>query len=297
MKIAITGGAGFIGTKLTEKLTSLGHQVVVLDRHLLHLTIPNCISIQTDLIHDLPLEELLTCDAIIHLAGANIFERWTNRYKKMIVESRVDTAKAMINAVKKAGFGPKIFISASAIGYYGNRGEQELTEDSPNGDDFLASVCSDWEVATKHAEECGMRSVSVRTGVVIGQGGIITKLLPIYKWGIGGPVGNGRQWFSWIFIEDLMNIYIHALIDASLSGAVNAVSPIPVRNRDFARILGEVLHRPAWIPVPGFVLKMVLGELANVVLSSQKVIPKKLIDRHYHFVEPSLKHAIQRIII
>lgn len=297
MKIAVTGGAGFIGTKLAEKLASLGHQIVILDHHPLKTTIPNCISIQTDLIHDLPLHELLTCDAIIHLAGANIFCRWTKEYKQLIVESRVNTANAMIDAIKKGGFGPKIFISASAIGYYGDGGEQELTEDFLNGNGFLASVCSDWEVSTSRAEECGMRSVSVRTGVVIGQGGMIKKLLPIFKWGIGGPMGNGRQWFSWIFIEDLINIYINALLDSSYSGALNAVSPVPVRNRDFARMLGEVLHQPAWIPLPRFILKMVLGELANVVLSSQKVIPKKLIEKNYHFVEPSLMHAIQRAII
>lgn len=293
MKIAITGGAGFIGTKLTKKFADEGHEILILDHHEPKVALPNSQFVKTDLIHDIPLNEYLSCDAVIHLAGANIFGRWSESYKKLILSSRIDTAKALIDGVKKAGRGPKVFITASAVGYYGDGGENELTEESPNGEGFLAKVCAKWEEVAKSAEECGMRTVFVRTGVVLGKGGgMLAKLIPIFKWGLGGRMGSGKQWFSWIFMDDLLNVYKLALLDNSLSGPVNAVSPEPVRNQDLVKSLGSAMHRPAILPVPGFILRIVLGEFGRVILMSQKVVPKKLLERRFKYIEPKLERAI-----
>lgn len=293
MKIAITGGSGFIGTRLSQSLSEEGHELLILDHHEPRATFKNTRFFKTDLIHDIPLDEYLSCDAIIHLAGANIFGRWTKIYKQLIVSSRIDTAKALIDTVKNAGRGPKVFISASAVGYYGDGGENELTEESPNGEGFLANVCAQWEAVANSAQNCGMRTVFVRTGVVLGTGGgMLAKLIPIFKWGLGGPMGDGQQWFSWISMEDLLNVYHLALFDASLTGPVNAVSPEPVRNKTLAKTLGKTMHRPAILPVPGFILRIILGEFGRVILMSQKVIPKKLLERKFDFKKPRLEQAI-----
>ncbi len=247
MKIAITGGSGFVGSKLAKLLVRDGHQILSLDRAAPKKQIEQVHYIKTDLIHDLPIEEYLSCDAVIHLAGVNIFGRWTPAYKKLIVSSRVETAKALIQAVKNAGKGPGVFVSASAVGYYGDGGEEVLLEGSPNGRDFLAQVCKEWEQVAAASQNAGMRWVSIRTGIVLGPGGgMLAKLLPIFRWGLGGSIGNGKQWFSWIFMDDLLRVYKTVTLDPSFSGPVNAVSPHPVRNKELTKALGRVLHRPAF---------------------------------------------------
>jgi uncharacterized protein (TIGR01777 family) len=206
----------------------------------------------------------------------------------------VKTARALIDAVKKAGRGPRVFVSASAVGYYGEGGEATLTESSPAGTDFLARVCREWELVAKRSEQVGMRWVSVRTGIVLGPGGgMLSKLIPVFKWGVGGALGSGKQWFSWIHIEDLLSVYVAAVTDVRLSGPVNAVAPHPVRNTEFTRVLAEVLHRPAFFHVPGFALRMVLGELANAVLMSQRVVPKRLSEIDFSFRYPTIKQALR----
>ncbi len=297
MKIAITGGAGFVGMRLAGLLASRGNEVLILDRNLPHATPHGVIAVRTDLVHDLPLEQYLACNAVIHLAGVNIFGRWTDAYKKLIASSRIETAQALIGAVKDAGRGPTVFVSASAVGYYGDGGEEELIESSPNGTDFLAKVCREWEAVAASAAAAGMRTVSVRTGIVLGPGGgMLAKLIPIFKVGMGGPMGNGRQWFSWISLEDLLHVYEVVATDSRYSGPVNAVSPEPVRNRDFARALGKALHRPSIIPVPGFALRIVLGELGSVVLMSQKVMPRALLKNGFVFTKPAIEAAISESI-
>lgn len=297
MKIAITGGSGFVGTGLTKRFLSLGHSVVILDRRPPRYSLDGSVFLQTDLINDLPKEEFLSCDAVVHLAGANIFSRWTKSYKKIILESRVLTTKNLVDCLTQAGFGPKVFVSASAIGYYPNSENQELTESSSNGSHFLADVCNQWEKTSSLLEGVGVRWVGVRTGIVLGGGGgMLSKVLPIFRLGLGGRLGSGNQWFSWVHIEDLLNIYIASVLDSDFSGPINATSPEPVTNRDFTRILAKVLHRPAFFPVPEFALKLVLGELSEVVLMSQKVMPKKLQVKKFAFLYPQLKPALESIL-
>jgi uncharacterized protein (TIGR01777 family) len=294
MNIGITGGSGFIGSALCERLTAAGHRVVILDIRPPTRKIAGAEFIQADLMEGAVPSRILECDALIHLAGVPIFEKWTDEYKKIILESRVKTARALIDAVKKAGRGPRVFVSASAVGYYGEGGEATLTESSPAGTDFLARVCREWELVAKRSEQVGMRWVSVRTGIVLGPGGgMLSKLIPVFKWGVGGALGSGKQWFSWIHIEDLLSVYVAAVTDVRLSGPVNAVAPHPVRNTEFTRVLAEVLHRPAFFHVPGFALRMVLGELANAVLMSQRVVPKRLSEIDFSFRYPTIKQALR----
>ncbi len=297
MKIAITGGAGFVGSALTKKFLNSGHEILILDR-IAPKEIPSGVVFRkTDLVNDIPLKEYLECDAVVHLAGANIFGRWTPEYKKLILSSRIDTARALIKTVKISGRGPKVFISASAVGYYGDGGEHELDESAPNGTDFLAGVCRKWEAILAEASEAGMRSVSVRTGIVLGPGGgMLAKLIPIFRFGLGGRMGHGKQWFSWIHIDDLLNVYETVTVDSRFSGPVNASSPQPVRNHILAKALGRVLHRPALLPVPKFILRLVLGELGDIVLMSQKVIPKKLLTAGFHFTYIDIDEALRKSI-
>lgn len=297
MRMCVTGGAGFIGSKLCRVLVEAGHTVLVLDRMPLRQDIPGVECIQIDLAREPVPAAVLACDAIIHLAGANIFGRWTPAYKRLILSSRTQSAAALIGAVKAAGTGPKVFVSASATGYYGEGGEQVLTETSPGGKDFLAQVCMQWEGISHSAAAAGMRFVSVRTGIVLGPGGgMLSKLLPLFKFGLGGRLGSGKQWFSWIHVDDLLNIYLAAVVNAELSGPINAVAPTPVRNADFTKALGRAVGRPAIVWVPRFILKLILGELADVVLMSQKVSPEKLQAIGFAFRYSTIEEALQDIV-
>ncbi len=297
MKIAVTGGSGFVGSKLSALLAAQGHDVLVLDRFPPRTEVEGVRFASTDLVHDLPLEEFLACDAVVHLAGVNIFARWTDAYKRMILSSRAETAHALIEAARVFGRGPRIFVSASAVGYYGDGGEAVLAESSPNGSDFLASVCGKWEAAAQAAETAGMRWVSVRTGIVIGPGGgMLAKLLPFFRLGLGGPMGSGRQWFSWISLDDLLAVYVAAISDDRMRGPVNAVSPNPVRNRELARAIGAAVRRPAFLPLPGFALRLILGELGGVVLMSQRAVPQKLNELGFVFESPDIREALRAAV-
>ncbi len=297
MKITITGGSGFIGSKLSELFLSLGHEVLVLDIVPPNKNLERIDFIKVNLLKESVPQGALECDAIVHLAGVNIFSRWTENYKKLILESRTKTASALIRAVKNSHHKPKVFVSASAVGYYGEGGEKELDESSGSGNDFLAFVCKQWEETAKAAEDAGMRWVSLRTGIVIGKGGgVLSKLIPVFKMFLGGPIGSGKQWFSWVHLDDIINIYKTAVFDERLTGPINAVSPYPVYNRDFAKAVGKALHRPALIPAPKFALKIVLGELANAVLVSQRVIPKKLSEINFTYSYPKIKEALEESI-
>ena len=295
MKICITGGSGFVGSQLAKSFVDAGHTVLILDLRSPRDEIAGVDFRKSNLVDDIPKEDFLSCDAIIHLAGVNIFGRWTEEYKKLILDSRINTARALIATVKESGRGPKVFVSASAVGYYGDGGEAELAESAPNGSDFLATVCRKWEEVARTSETAGMRWVSVRTGIVLGKGGgMLAKLLPIFKWGLGGPMGSGKQWFSWIYMDDLLNVYKTVTLDDTFSGPVNAVSPNPVRNKELAKAIGNTLKRPAFLPVPGFLLKLVMGELGSVVVMSQKVIPQKLTDNKFSFICPTIEKALEK---
>lgn len=295
MKILITGGGGFIGNSLIEALISKNYKVTVVG-----LTPPkqkNIEFIKLDLVKDkIPKNILENQDGIIHLAGKNIFGRWNDKFKREIYESRVLSTRNIIEAVREIDNKPKVFVSASAVGYYGDRGEEELDEDSLPGKGFLAKVCVDWERESRKAEDLGIRSVQVRKGIVLGNGGFLYQILPFYKLGLGGPLGEGNQWFSWIHINDVVNIYLLALENNKLSGPIIASSPQPVRNKDFSKILAKVLKRPAFIKLPRLILRMIFGEFANEILASQKVYPKKLIKLNYEFKFLDLEKALSDIL-
>ncbi len=296
MKICLTGGSGFIGKQLSRSLVMAGDEVFVIGKS--QQKINSRINfVKADLLKDDLSEILIHCDAIIHLAGVNIFKRWTKEFKKLILASRVQTANNIFEQVKKLPKKPKVFVSASAVGYYGDRGEDILTEEEPPGNDFLAKVCFEWEKAAKRFEKLGIRSVSIRTAPVLGKGGgILSKIIPIFKLGLGGNLGNGKQWFPWIHMEDLVSIYIQAVKDERFSGPINAVSPGIVRYQDFARALAKVLKRPYWFHLPPFFLKLIFGELGEALLASQRVVPQRLQDLGFEFKFPEIDKALDDIL-
>ncbi|MBI2083658.1 MAG: TIGR01777 family protein [Deltaproteobacteria bacterium] len=279
MKILLTGGTGFIGRPLLKKLLEKGHEVTLLTRQ----QIPN-----------------FACpdgtDAIINLAGETIAERWTKEKKEKIRRSRVDTTRAIITAIGKTSQKPRLLINASAVGYYGDTKEVPVDESSPRGYDFLAEVCREWEETAQEAEKDNVRVVRLRCGVVLGKdGGALQKMLPPFKFFVGGPIGSGNQWFPWIHREDVIHAIFFALENEKLSGAVNVTSPEPIRQKEFAKILGKVLGRPSSLPVPSFVLKLLLGEMSEMLLTGQRVVPKKLTEAGFQFQYPDLESALKAI--
>ncbi len=293
MKIAITGGAGFIGTQLAQALLKQGHEIIILDLTESKLKDSHLVSLKINLEKDSVPEIILGCNAIIHLAGVNIFGRWTPKYKELIVSSRVKSSAALIDFLKGKSHTVHTFISASAIGYYGSTGENIANEDFLAGNDFLAQVCLNWEQTTLKAQEIGIRTVLIRTGIVLDtHGGMVAKLLPLFKLGLGGRLGNGEQWFSWVSLHDLINIYIEALTNTQLVGPINAVAPNPVRNKEFTMILGAVLKKPAFLHVPRFALNYILGELSQVALQSSRISSQKLIAHNFIFRDTTVEAAL-----
>lgn len=274
MKIIITGGSGFIGHHLSKKLLAGGHQVTVFDHHPPRLPV-SFVEAHLDG-KVLPASHFENADGVVHLAGRSIYARWNGKVKRQIHESRVLGTRTMVSSMAQLDRKPQVFVSASAVGYYGDRGEEDLDETSTAGNDFLARVCVDWEEEALKAAAHGIRTVCVRTAPVLGRGGLLPQLLPLYKMGLGGPLGNGRQWFSWVHIDDIVNIYVRSLEDGGLAGPVNACSPGLVRNMEFSSTLASVLHRPHIMRAPGWLLRLPMGDMANVVLASQKVHPSKL---------------------
>ena len=242
-------------------------------------------------------EEIKKHDAVINLAGASIFRRWTQEQKKAILESRVKTTSHIVEGIPSQGKKPSILFSASAVGYYGFCGDEKLNELSPPGDDFLARVTQDWEKEASRAEKKGVRVIITRFGIVLGEkGGALGQMIPLFKKFMGGPIGNGKQWFSWIHIKDLCEAFIFLINHPRLSGPVNVCSPHPVRNKDLAKSLGKVLKRPSFVPAPGFLVKLVLGEFGTVVLKGQRAIPEKLINQSFKFQYPSIDKALEDIM-
>ncbi len=306
MRVFVTGGTGLIGTKLVRKLLERGDKPVVLTRRFgpaRQSLGPNVDLVEGDPTRIGPwAEKLDDCDGVVHLAGENIFgKRWNAAFKQALVDSRVKStqqiAQALLRKPKRPDGQPKVLVNASAIGIYGPRGHEEITEESAAGDDFLAKLCVEWEAAARAVESAGIRGVQVRVGVVLDKdGGALAQLLTPFKMGVGGPVGSGRQYMSWIHHEDMVGLFLFALDNASCSGPMNGTAPNPVSNKEFSKALGKALHRPAFLPTPGFALRLMLGEAADVVTSGQRVVPKKALGLGYTFGYPELGAALAQIV-
>lgn len=300
-KIVITGGTGLLGTELCQKLAARGDKVYLFSRNVENAKrkSPGAAGYFLWKGNDADYsKELEGMDVIIHLAGANVAgRRWDEAYKKEILESRTGSTAALISAVEKLEKKPAAFICSSAVGYYGNRGDEELTETSAAADTFLADVCVQWEQSAAKAANAGMREVMIRTGVVLSvKDGALNKMLLPFKLFVGGPLGSGKQWFPWIHIDDIVGMYIYAIDNSGVRGVYNGAAPEPVRMSEFAKALGKVLHRPSFFPVPEFVIKLVLGEGAGVALASQRVIAKKIVSEGYGFKFPEIRKALADVI-
>jgi len=299
MKVFMTGGTGFVGTYLSHYLAAKGHEVTILTRGTPPATFafPGISYMQGDPTQEGPwMAAVPDFDWLINLAGASVFRRWTKKTKAAIYDSRILTTRNLTKALA-AGDRRQFFCSTSAIGYYGGRGDEELTEDSPPGDDFLAHLAQDWESEALKAQELGVRVVITRFGLVLGRsGGVLGQMAPMYRKFLGGPVGSGQQWFSWIHQEDQARAFLFLQAHPEISGPVNLTSPNPVRNRELAQALGRALHRPALMRAPAFMLRLILGELAGVVLEGQKVLPKILVDAGFQFLYPTIDAALADLL-
>jgi len=297
MNIVMTGGSGFVGSHLCKLLREQGHRVTLVGNTPPKETKEGITFIKANLLEGEIPSIFAECEAIIHLAGAPIFHRWTKSYKQLILDSRVKTAQKIYQFLSEQTQRPKIFISASATGFYGNRDSNLLTETTKPGSDFLSSVCVEWEKAAEKFSSLGMRVVSVRTSTVLGsEGGALAKMIPLFRLGLGGKLGSGKQWFPWIHIDDLTRIYAEALQNSRIAGAINAVAPGKIRNEEFTKTLGSVLKRPTFLSVPRFALRLCLGPFANALLSSQRVIPEKLQRLGFSFTYPKMENALAHIL-
>jgi NAD dependent epimerase/dehydratase family enzyme len=326
-RVVVTGATGQIGKVLCKRLSASGYSVVVFSRDAerARRSVPGAV----EYLAWRPEESgewagaIDGAHAVIHLAGASLFaKRWSNEYKREIVNSRVLGTRGLVNAMRQAKVKPQVFVSSSAVGYYGPSGDRKLDESAPPGNDFLAQVCQAWEREARPAEELGVRTVIVRSGVVIGsdQGqpsfpidlrgasldrpGVILRteegafplLAMPFRLFAGGPILPGTQWFAWVHIDDLVGLYMLALEDERARGPLNATAPEPQTNRDFAKTLGRAMRRPSWMPVPGFAMKLLLGEMADMITTGQRVVPKKAQDLGFQFKYPTSEPAIRQIL-
>jgi hypothetical protein len=272
MNIAVTGASGFIGQRLTA---SLGTEA-------------RAVSLRGNL------DGLSGADAVVHLAGEPVSQRWTKEVRANIRSSRVEGTRRLVEAMRADP--PQVLVSASAVGYYGSRGDERLTESSPPAADFLGDICGEWEREALKAEDFGVRVVCLRNGLVLGNGGGLAKMLVPFKLGVGGKIGGGKQWVAWIHIDDTVGLIEFAISSAKLRGAVNATAPNPVTNAEFTRELAHALHRPAILPVPKFALHLLYGDMARIVYASQRVIPEAVLRAGYQFRFPKLDGALLDIV-
>jgi uncharacterized protein (TIGR01777 family) len=302
VRVTVTGASGLIGSALVAELREQGAEVTVLSRNPSRAREELGVeAVGWDPLDEpAPIEALAGADAVVHLAGENIAQRWSEQAKRAIRNSRVVGTRNLIAGLRAAGEAqdggqrPSTLISGSAVGYYGPRGEEPLDEDAPPGNDFLAETCVAWEAEAQQASALGMRVVLVRTGVVLNRdGGALAKMLPPFKLGIGGPVAGGGQYMSWIHREDLVGMICAALNDERWSGPINATAPEPVSNREFSHALGHALHRPSLLPVPGFALGLLYGEMAEIVTTGARVVPAKALVLGYDFRHPELDEALR----
>jgi len=300
MKVLITGGTGFVGTRLTSRLIEEKNEVTIMTRSLKgpEKNPPGVSFLQADPTQKGAWQESIkNYDMIINLAGASIFNKWTEEYKKLISESRMRTTRNIIEGLPSRLDKKITLFSTSAVGYYGFHGDEELMEESPPGSDFLARMAIDWEAEALKARDKGVRVVITRFGIVLGdKGGALSQMVPLFKKFIGGPIGSGKQWFSWVHIKDLAEAFVFLTRRPEITGPINLCSPNPVRNKDLAKALGQVLHRPSFMPAPGFMIKLVLGEFGSVILEGQKVIPRRLLDHGFVFQYPEIDKALQNLL-
>ncbi|MFW6359458.1 MAG: TIGR01777 family oxidoreductase [Chroococcales cyanobacterium] len=305
MKIAITGATGFVGSRLVQKLTENGHSILVLTRNENRgkRVFPSTAFPNIEIVGYTPKQsgewqkKISGCDAVINLAGEPIADkRWTPQEKKEIKESRQLGTQKIVEAIQQAENKPSVLINTSAIGYYGTSETETFDENSPPGNDFLAEVCQVWEGEAHKVKEADVRLVILRFGIVLGEGGAIAKMITPFRFFAGGPIGSGRQWFSWIHREDLVNLIIQALNRSDMEGVYNATAPNPVTMTELSQKLGEVMHRPSWLPVPDFALEMLLGDGAKVVLEGQQVLPKKTEATGFQYQYPTVKPALVDIV-
>ncbi len=295
MRVLISGANGFIGSALTARLEAAGREVAALTRH------PRRVQ---DIAWDpgagrIDAARLESFDAVVHLAGEPLAAgRWTPARKRLMRASRVDGTSLLARTLAERARRPRVLVSASAIGIYGNRGEERLDEASAPGNDFLSALAVAWEDAARPAEDAGIRVVHPRLGLVLApNGGALEALLPTARLGLGGPLGNGRQWWSWVSLDDVVSILARAIDDDRMNGPVNVVAPSPVRQREFAGTLGHVLRRPAFLPAPGFALSLLLGEMAEaMLLAGQRVKPAALGAAGFAFQDPELEPALRRLL-
>jgi uncharacterized protein (TIGR01777 family) len=303
VRILISGSTGFVGTALVQALEHDGHTVVRLMRPA--SSSPGADGQQAQIVRwdpasgqfDAPAAE--GADALVHLAGASIAGgRWNAARKRLLRTSRLDATRHLIGALSRLQPPLRVIVAASAIGYYGDRGEETLTESSPPGNDFLAALCREWEAEATRGAEFGARVVMLRFGIILAKhGAALPRMLLPFKLGVGGRLGSGRQWMSWLTLDEAVGIVKFALANSALSGPVNTVTPQPVQNTDFTRILARALHRPALFPAPAFALRAALGEMADaLLLVSQRVVPTKLQQSGYRFAHPDLATALEEVL-
>ncbi|RJQ19422.1 MAG: TIGR01777 family protein [Nitrospiraceae bacterium] len=293
MNILITGGTGFIGTALCRELRNTGHTVIVTSRR----RSDSKEKLTWDPPDLIPPDVISNFDAVINLAGEPIASgRWTKEKKRKILSSRVTATRALVDSMRNAGAKPGVLISASAIGYYGAHGDEYVTEDTPPSSDFLADVCVKWEAEALKAQEFGTRVVITRIGGVLeSDGGALPQMIIPFKFFLGGPIGSGKQWFSWVHRDDVVGIMKYALEHDTVSGPVNATAPNPVTNKEFSTALGKALNRPSCFAVPGFVVELTLGELGKVLLTGQRVLPGKALNAGYQFKYTEVNDALKAI--
>lgn len=299
MKILITGGLGFVGTQLSLRLLEKGHAVTVVD----HAPEPKPYTpdavtyVAADTSKQGPWQDHVgRQEAVVNLAGASIFGRWNKKTKKLIYDTRILTTKHVTAAM--SGEKNTVLCSTSAVGYYGFHGDEVLTEKDGPGDDFLAGVCVDWEKEAQKASDKGVRVVLTRFGIVLGKtGGALGQMIPAFKKFVGGPLGSGKQWFSWVHMEDLLRAFMFVLDHDVVAGPVNFCAPNPVRNKDLAKTLGKILSRPSFVKTPALALRLALGEFGSVLLEGQRVLPAKLLEHGFEFQYPQIEAALQDLLM
>jgi len=298
MKLVITGGTGFIGSALCARLLELGHSLILFTR----APAPAAASADKKWLTWKPgssgswEQAIEGVDGVINLAGEPIARRWTEKQKEKIASSRIDTTRALVTTIAKAKEKPKFLINASAVGYYGPRGNETFTEEAGPGSDFLSRVCSAWENEAKRAEDYGARVITLRTGIVLGKGGgALARMLLPFKLFVGGPLGSGAQWMSWIQLEDVIGLILFLLEHPDARGAINVTAPNSVTMNEFCKSLGDVLNRPSWAPVPTFALRLLLGEMADMLLTGQRVLPAQAQKLGYTFKYPTLREALEAL--
>src|SRR5262249_42899932 len=300
MKILITGATGLIGRSVCRSLIDEGHQVAVLSRRPpAAIDLAGVIAFRWEPVAESPPTAALEgVEAVIHLAGEPVAAaRWTDEQKRRIRDSRVKGSRILVAGMRATTRPPKVLVSASAVGFYGDRGDEILNESSAPGSGFLSEVCLEWEAEAARARELGVRVALVRTGGALSPaGGALEKMLLPFKLGLGGRLGGGRQWFPWIHIEDVVGIFLHALMSAAVDGPINGVAPGIVTNEEFTRELAAALNRPAFFPVPRLALRALMGEMAEVVTDSQRVVPQVALDTGYRFKYPNLRPALESLL-